>query len=826
MADNNPIAAPETSAPFDIEQPACFYLGREYDLNARTVRPDKYVMYDARDLTTHGVVVGMTGSGKTGLCISLLEEAAIDGIACVMIDPKGDLTNLLLQFPDLAPSQFAQWINPEDAQQKGLSMAAYAEQVAARWRKGLAESGQMPERIARLKAASEWRVYTPGSEAGLPLSILGSFSAPKDSTRMPREVLTQKIDATATALLGLTGIASDPVQSREHILIAQLLLHAWTAGKDLDLAGLIVQIQDPPIRTVGALNMDVFFPPKERLKFASTLNNVLAAPSFSMWTTGESLDLAAMLYRAGKPQQLIFYIAHLDDTQRMFFTTLLLEEMLSWTRRQSGTNNLRALLYFDEVFGYLPPHPANPSSKAPLLTLLKQARAFGVGVLLATQNPVDLDYKALSNAGTWFIGKLQTERDKTRLLEGLDSVASETGTLTDRSHLETVIASLGNRLFLLHDIHRPAPIVFQSRWALSFLRGPMTKDQVAKLMEPVKQKSRPEAAPMAIPLCTHCHHELTADVGDRCPCCGQPPWANAQFRKQDKEFRERLRQAAPSAAAPTPQDAQPPVLPPEVRQFYLPPKSGVGNVVYQPRVLGIAKIAFVIDKRTGKEHTETIRLAAQPAESGHPIDWNQAETVGEELANAPVPGARWDNVPDSLDTGPKLKALEKTFADNLYSTRKLSLFQNDTLGLVSDPGESLDSFRDRCRQAADKEAVEAQAIVHAKFAPRFRALGMAVPDAPRGTVPTWRKVLGWLYSAVAFLLRVAVVLSTKKNTEAFTNRQEEKERKLMADYEAKQGEIAEKWRRVGEEYTPLQIKPRKSDVRVTQFGLAWMPVSR
>jgi hypothetical protein len=355
---------------FDIEQPACFYLGREYDLGKREVLPDKYVMYDARDLTTHGVVVGMTGSGKTGLCIALLEEAALDGIPSVIIDPKGDLTNLLLHFPDLDPKQFAQWLNEEDAQQKGLSKEKYAEELAQRWRKGLEDTGQSPDRIRKLKESAEWRIYTPGSETGLPLSILGSFAAPKG--KAPREALTQKIDATATALLGLTGIASDPVQSREHILIAQLLLNSWTAGKDLDLAGLIRQIQNPPIRTVGAYNLETFFPAKERLKFASTLNNVLAAPSFSTWTTGEPLDLSAMLFRNGKPQQLIFYIAHLDDTQRMFFTTLLLEELLSWTRKQSGTSNLRALLYFDEVFGYLPPHPANPPSKGPLLTLLKQ----------------------------------------------------------------------------------------------------------------------------------------------------------------------------------------------------------------------------------------------------------------------------------------------------------------------------------------------------------------------------------------------------------------------------------------------------------------------
>jgi hypothetical protein len=805
-----PVADPSATA-FDIEQPACFYLGREYDLPSRSVRPDKYVMYDARDLTTHGVVVGMTGSGKTGLCISLLEEAAIDGIPCVILDPKGDLTNLLLQFPDLNASKFAEWVNEEDARQKGLSVPAYAEQIAARWRQGLAETAQTPERIARLKASSEWRIYTPGSEAGLPLSILGAFTAPK--ANQSREVLTQKIDATATALLGLTGIASDPVQSREHILIAQLLLHFWSAGQDLDLPSLILHIQNPPIRTVGAYNLETFFPAKERLKFASTLNNVLAAPSFSTWTTGEPLDLANMLYRAGKPQQLIFYIAHLDDTQRMFFTTLLLEEMLSWTRRQSGTSNLRALLYFDEVFGYLPPHPANPPSKVPLLTLLKQARAFGVGVLLATQNPVDLDYKALSNAGTWFIGKLQTERDKMRLLEGLETVAAELGTLTDRSYLETVLSSLGNRIFLLHDIHRPAPLLFQSRWALSFLRGPMTKDQVARLMEPAKQPKE-TAAPMAIPLCTHCHEELTAEVGERCPHCGQPPWANAHFRRQDQAFREQLRRAEPRDGSLS---ARPPVLPPEVTQFYLPPSSPSGGaVLYRPRVLGICEIAFVVDKRKGKEHKETIRLLARPAASGHPLAWDRAEAAGERLAETPLPGAQWDGVPDSLDTGRKLKALEKAFVEHVYGTRKLSLFQNRALALVSDPGESLDAFRERCRRAAAAEAGQALAMEKAKFTPRFQALGLTVPDDPHGADSSGN-FFSWLFSAVS---------PSPKNEGPPSSRQEEKERKLKADYRAKQAEIHEKWKRIGDEYTAIQIKPRKVDVHVTHFGLAWVPVSR
>jgi len=385
VTEPNAVAPPEAITappapqpqPFDIEQPACFYLGREYDIASSQVLADKHVMYDARDLTTHGVVVGMTGSGKTGLCISLLEEAAIDGIPCIIIDPKGDLANLLLQFPNLDPKDFEPWLNPEDARQKKLSPLEYATDLAKRWRQGLADSYQKPERVALCRDSSEWRVYTPGSEAGLTLSILGSFAAPRGE--LPREALNQRIDATASAVLGLTGLEADPVQSREHILIAQLLMHSWTRGKDLDLRGLIQQVQTPPMDQVGAFDVETFYPEKDRLKLAVALNNILAAPSFSTWITGEPLDLAKMLDGGDRPRQLIFSIAHLDDTQRMFFVALLLVEILNWTRKQPGTSSLRALVYFDEVFGYLPPHPANPPTKVPLMTLLKQARAFGVG---------------------------------------------------------------------------------------------------------------------------------------------------------------------------------------------------------------------------------------------------------------------------------------------------------------------------------------------------------------------------------------------------------------------------------------------------------------
>jgi hypothetical protein len=492
----------------------------------------------------------------------------------------------------------------------------------------------------------------------------------------------------------------------------------------------------------------------------------------------------------------------------MFFTTLLLEEVLNWTRRQSGTSNLRALLYFDEVFGYLPPHPANPPSKQPLLTLLKQARAFGVGVLLATQNPVDLDYKALSNAGTWFVGKLQTERDKARLLEGLETVAAETGTLTDRSYLETVIASLGSRVFLMHDIHWPKPLLFQSRWALSFLRGPMTRDQVAKLMGPVKQQ---DEAPLAIPLCTWCHAELAGGAIDRCPKCGKDPFSRAPHRLAEREFKAGLVEHSRNVNESL--RTMPPVLPPDVMQFYLPVSQNLNTpVVYRPKLLAFADVPFLVDRRTGREHVEHVRLLAEPMEAGHPAAWGTATSIDGTLDQKAAAGASWDSVPASLDTGKKLKALEKAFLDYVAGTMKLSLFENRTLALVSNPGEPEQEFADRCRVAADGQKQQALEMEKLKFAPKFEALDASLPDDE-----------GKPKKGGGFLSRLFGGSSRPDPRDKAAARRLEKVRKMTADYQAKRAEIIEKWKRVGSEATPIQVKAKKADIRVTHFGLAWVP---
>ena len=487
----------------DFEKLGAFYLGRTFDPQTKK-SGESLVLYDSKDLVTHAVCVGMTGSGKTGLCIGLLEEAAIDGIPSIIIDPKGDMANLLLTFPKLNAEEFEPWINEDDARKKSLSNLEYAAQQAEMWSKGLADWGQSADRIRRLRDAADFAIYTPGSNAGIGVSILKSFAAPDAIVRDDAEIFRERIQTTTTSLLALLGIQADPIQSREHILISTIFNSQWSQGRDLDLGALIQQIQNPPMQKIGVLDLESFYPSKDRFGLVMALNNLVASPGFNAWMEGEPLDIGKILHGgSGKPRVSIFSIAHLGDAERMFFVSLLLNQVVGWMRTQSGTTSLRAILYMDEIFGYFPP-VANPPSKLPLLTLLKQARAFGLGVVLATQNPVDLDYKGLANAGTWFIGRLQTERDKQRVMEGLEGAAATQGTGFDKQAMERTLAGLGNRVFLMNNTHEDAPEVFQTRWTMSYLRGPLTRNQIKSLMseksaEQPSAKAAPSSAAASAP---------------------------------------------------------------------------------------------------------------------------------------------------------------------------------------------------------------------------------------------------------------------------------------------------------------------------------------
>ena len=484
----------------DYEKLGVFYLGRELDPGAADLGPE--LLYDSRDLTTHAVCIGMTGSGKTGLCVSLLEEAALDGVPAIVVDPKGDLGNLLLTFPELQPADFEPWVDAGEAARKGKSVAEFAAATAETWRKGLAEWDQDGERIKRLRAAAEFTIYTPGSEAGRPLSILRSFAAPDPAVIADATSLKERIGGSVAGLLGLLGIEADPVKSREHILLSSILDAAWRAGQSPDLAGLIGQVQKPPFDKVGVFDVESFFPARERTELALRINGLLAAPGFDAWLTGDPLDMQRLLYTAdGRPRISIVSIAHLNDAERMFVVTLVANELVAWMRRQSGTTSLRAIFYMDEIAGYLPP-VAIPPSKPPMLTLMKQARAFGIGVVLATQNPVDLDYKGLGNAGTWFIGRLQTERDQQRVIDGL--LGTEAARGLDRGRLSNMMGNLAQRAFVMRNVHDDAPTLFRTRWAMSYLRGPLTLAEIRRLEQPRGEpKQAPGAAAAEAPAAAH-----------------------------------------------------------------------------------------------------------------------------------------------------------------------------------------------------------------------------------------------------------------------------------------------------------------------------------
>jgi hypothetical protein len=495
-----------------IEAPTTFYLGRRYSPETKKLTDD-VVYYDSRDLTTHAVVMGMTGSGKTGLCINLLEEATLDNIPSIIIDPKGDITNLLLDFPDLRAEDFQPWVNLDDAQRAGMDVAQYAADIAHKWQQGLASWGIVPDRMRWLKLAARYSIYTPGSDAGLPVSILASLRAPREGWDANAEANREKINGMVTALLALVGRDVQPMQDKEHVLVANIFEYAWQRGQDLTLQDIILQVQKPPFDKLGVFPINDYITEKQRQKLALDLNNIVAAPSFQSWLNGDPMDIHSLLYQPdGRPRVSIFYIAHLSESERQFITTLLLENILGWMRTLSGTTSLRALLYIDEMFGYFPPYPRNPPTKEPLLRLLKQARAFGLGMILATQNPGDLDYKGLSNAGTWFIGRLQSENDKQRVMAGLESLASVSSEMNLRD-VGRLISDIPPRVFLMHNVHdQSGPTMVHTRWAMSYLRGPLTRQQVQTLMAgqkaqmglgarpqqqaPAQQTAPPPAAPV------------------------------------------------------------------------------------------------------------------------------------------------------------------------------------------------------------------------------------------------------------------------------------------------------------------------------------------
>jgi hypothetical protein len=811
----------------EIEKTGSLYLGKRYDPQKGRAL-DEPVLYESRDLTTHAVCVGMTGSGKTGLCIDLLEEATLEGIPAIIIDPKGDMTNLLLTFPELRPQDFRPWINLDDARRKALSPDEYAQKTASTWAKGLGESGISPERLRRLKETAEFAIYTPGSEAGQSISILQTFKAPALSWDENEELLREKIGGAVTALLALIGIEADPVKSREHILLANIFEEAWRKGEDLDIAQLILRIQKPPMAKLGVFPVETFFPEKDRLELAMALNGLIATPSFENWIEGHPLDMDAILRTPeGKPRVSIFYIAHLDDAERMFFITLLLGQVQTWMRAQSGTTSLRAILYCDEVFGYLPTHPANPPTKPLLLRLLKQARAFGLGLVLTTQNPVDLDYKALSNAGTWLIGKLQTERDKMRVLEGLEGALSTAGAMADRAHLDKLITSLDSRVFLLHNVHTDQPLVFKTRWAMSYLRGPLTRDQIRTL--------------------------VGAEV------VATPP------AQPSEETVEKVAVAPAPAKAPGLSEV-PPQLPSSIQQYFLPVNVSLewairqaeeeegGAIVYQdkklmyePALLGLASMYFTHTK-SGLSHEQTVGRIIYPREEKI-VDWSEGEVTveREELSAKPAQDTLFTDPPQSLSDARRFKSLEKEFANHLYRNVSLTLLHNPEMKLYSTPDETAKEFQRRCRvEASERRDTEVEKLKkkyektldqleskkrreereltqdEAEHEARKREELLSAGESVLGLLTGRRSKRAISSASRKRRMTQQAKADVEESLEAIEDL-EAQSQDLLEELEEQIEEITERWAETIDVVEKVEVRAKKADISIEAFGLAWVP---
>ena len=587
------------------------------------------------------------------------------------IDPKGDLGNLLLTFPNLAPADFAPWIDAGDAQRHGSTVDAYAGETAQKWKAGLSEWNQDGARIGRLKAAADVTVYTPGSRIGTPLAILGSLG-PVAADAAAGEDAQSNIATTASSLLGLAGIEDVEPHSREQALLAAILSNR-PSGAAADLRWLVQQIQRPAFESIGVLDLETFFPARERQELALRFNSVLAAPGFDAWSAGEALDAASLLFTpAGKPRIAIISVAHLDDAQRMLVVSLVLNAVLTWTRRQSGTSSLRALVYMDEVFGYLPP-VANPPSKLPLLTLLKQARAFGVGLVLATQNPVDLDYKALSNTGTWFLGKLQTERDKSRMLDGLEGVSSG----LDRQAIDRALSSLRGRVFLMHNVHEQGPVVFETRWALSYLRGPMGRDELRRFARAPVDNPAATPAPLTRP-------------------------------------------AASSPAA----SAVKPVIPAGIEEYVLP-NDGATPTEYGPVLYGAARVQYT-DAKRGIDVTRSLQAMVAFANGPIPIDWDRAEETPHppEALTSPSASPATPHLPlppAALDKK-RYAAWTKDFGQWITRAQPLKVYTVPSMKLVSKLGESERDFQARIQLAGRETRDAAVEKLRGRYAPKLARL--------------------------------------------------------------------------------------------------------
>ncbi len=818
-------------------------LGGRIDPATGDRTADKAVVGSA-DLTTHGVIVGMTGSGKTGLGVVLIEECLAAGVPTILIDPKGDLTNLLLIFPELRGTDFRPWVNEGDAQKAGVGMDEFAEQQATSWREGLAGWDITPERLAELRAKVDFTIYTPGSSSGRPLNIVGSLAAPKAGT--DTEVVADEIDSYVTSLLNMVGIDADPLSSREHILLANLVQNAWAQGHDLDIATLIGQVQAPPIRKLGVLELDAFFPPNDRTAFAMKLNGLLASPSFATWLTGDPIDIDAMLRTPdGRPRCAVITTAHLDDGQRQSVTSLVLAKLVTWMRRQSGTSDLRALLYMDEVAGYLPP-TANPPTKKPIMLLLKQARAFGLGVVLSTQNPVDVDYKALSNAGTWLIGRLQTEQDKARLVDGLSSAAGG----VDVKVVADTISNLGKRQFLLRKAGKDVPEVMTTRWAMSYLRGPLTRDQIGEaiaLTAPAAAPAAP-AAPATAPTTEAAAPAAAAPVdaaaAAAAPAAAPPPAPAAPAPVSPLTVPPATAGADESPVMPTIASGVP-VAYVDPAAPWLPSVGGVSGGLHL-RAAAVARVDLTYDEGTDVVATEEFEAVLMPlTQVPDPRQFVAVDYDDRDLVTTPPSGAVYGLVPSEAKAKTYWNAMQKALVDELVRSRTTEVLANVDLKAMARPGETREQFVARCHTLVDSAADKELTTLRSKYETKLTSARVKLSDAQinaqvleqeydanYGLAATGISVLGGLLggrrsrSSMASQAKKQSAANAKvgaAQTKATAMQQAVAE--LEADLQRELLEVDARWNAKAENVTTKSIPLEKADVVVRDFRLVWVPVA-
>jgi hypothetical protein len=797
-----------------------FHLGRAIDPKTGEPGADEVVV-GSSDLTTHGVIVGMTGSGKTGLAVVLIEEALHAGIPAFVLDPKGDMTNLALVFPDLQPASFRPWVSEAEAQAAGVSVDEYAARQATMWREGLEASGIGPERLQELKDAADVTVYTPGSTAGVPLNVIGSLGAPSLSWDTEEEALRDEIEATVTSLLALVGIRADPLSSREHVLLSNLIENAWRAGRDLDLGTLIGEIQSPPIRKLGVFEIDQFFPPADRTKLAFTLNSLVASPSFAAWGQGDPLDPQTMLFTAdGKPRCAVVYLAHLSEEERQFVVTLVFSKLVTWMRGQEGTPDLRVLAYMDEVFGYVPPS-ASPPPKKPILTIFKQGRAFGLGLVLSTQNPVDVDYKAMSNAGTWLVGRLQTENDKARVLEGLRSAAGG----TDVAALDKAIGALGKRQFLLVSAKSSTPRLLATRWAMSYLCGPLTKEQVARL-KPAEEPGR--------------LHVATSSVEPAATSAPAPPPTSTELAADESSV-------APPVA---------PGIPVSFLDPAAPWASGIGAVTGSSRFRAFlaARVSLRYDDSTaGIDEQEEFEALYGPLDGGIDLaSETQVDYDDRDFSAAAPAGAVYVLPTAPVGKDAFFQATAKEIRQRLVDRRPLELQRNRQLELVSRPGETPEDFAKRCDAAAQERADAETAKIRDRLEAKRDRLDRALAQAQRRveelqTDTRSRQATELLAGAGAVLgaflggkrstRSMAGALSSAASRRGVSVRSAERRETAKAKADETQDDLAEleqeladeisaideRWKTVADEVDTLSIRLEASDVRVVETRLVWVP---